>query len=313
MTIRRFGEHTQRDHVRQVREFTAFAIANPSLTHLPSNDPDAGTRRQTRNVFWNDLRSLRISVEMTGDSTMDSLGHKRRDVLFGLLVTGAGLGALPLSARTISGTIPWTAGWAATPYRFDGARFFTAAERRCIEAMVERLIPSDERGPGARDANVIGFIDNQLAGFYGRGERWYMAGPFGEGTTEQGYQYREPPAGLYRAGIAALEQVCATELGGRGFADLSTGEQDAVLARLEKGDLPFGDVPARSFFALVMENAIEGFFCDPLYGGNRDMVGWRLVGFPGARYDYRDFLNHNGAPIALEPVGLMGGPGWSAR
>ena len=237
----------------------------------------------------------------------------RRDVLLGLLFTGSLAGASSVSARTISGSIPWTAGRADTPYRFDGARYFTAPERRCVAAMVERLIPSDERGAGAREAGVIDFIDNQLAGLYGRGDRWYMAGPFGEGTDEQGYQFREPPAGLYRAGIAALEAASASAFDGRGFADLDAAQQDDLLGKLEEGELDFGDVPGEAFFSLVLENAIEGFFCDPLYGGNRDMVGWRLVGFPGARYDYRDFLNHDGAPIALEPVGLMGGPAWNAR
>jgi gluconate 2-dehydrogenase gamma chain len=232
------------------------------------------------------------------------------------LVLGALLGSTAIAsaawARTIKG-IPWTPGAPQlAPRGFDAARFFTDAERRCVDAIVARLIPSDDRGPGAREANVVGFIDNQLAGFYGRGQRWYMQGPFPEGGDTQDYQSEHAPAQLYRNAIAALDEHCRQTANGRRFAELPENEQDDLLKRMEEGELKLPGVPAKTFFKIVLENAIEGFFCDPLYGGNRDMVGWRLVGFPGARYDYRDFLAHDGAPIAIEPVGLMGRPAWNA-
>ncbi|MGQ3355308.1 MAG: gluconate 2-dehydrogenase subunit 3 family protein [Phreatobacter sp.] len=238
----------------------------------------------------------------------------RRRVLAMSLQATLMASAAPALARTIRGEMPWTPGQVDAPSPFDGARFLTPDERRCVGAIVERLIPSDARGPGAREAGVIDFIDNQLAGFYGRGERWYMQGPFGPSTPEQGYQFEEPPAGFYRRGVAALDAACRERHGGRVFAALDAATQDSALGGMEKGgfDLP-GGIPAKAFFTLVRENAIEGFFCDPFYGGNRDMVGWRLVGFPGARYDYRPYLNHNGQRITLEPVGLKGGPTWNPR
>jgi gluconate 2-dehydrogenase gamma chain len=220
----------------------------------------------------------------------------------------AGSGAL---ARTIQGEIPWLPGQADTPHGLEAAHFFSSDEARCIDAIVARLIPSDENGPGAREANVTGFIDRQLAGFYGRGQRWYMQGPFAEGTDTQGYQSEFPPAQLYRRAIAALDDYTREQFAGRRFAELSEEEQDEILGALEDGEIEFDGVSASDFFELVRENAIEGFFSDPIYGGNRDMIGWKLVGFPGARYDYRDFLNHNGAPIDIEPVGLMGRPAWN--
>lgn len=237
----------------------------------------------------------------------------RRWVLGASLHTMALLGSAPALARTIKGHMPWTPGRTEQPFAFTGDRFFTPAERRCIAAIVERLIPSDDRGPGAREAGVIDFIDSQMAGAYGRGDRWYLQGPHREGTPEQGYQAALPPAGLYRQAVAALDADCRRRHGNRVFAELDAGLQDAVLRQMEEGTLDLEGAPAKAFFGLVLENAIEGFFCDPFYGGNRGMVGWRLVGFPGARYDYRQYLNHNGSRIALEPVGLKGGPAWTPR
>jgi gluconate 2-dehydrogenase gamma chain len=211
---------------------------------------------------------------------------------------------------TISDGIPWLPGSADTPPAYPGLRFFSGAERRCVDAITSRLIPADETGVGARDAGVTDFIDSQLAGFYGRGERWYMRGPFADGLDTQGYQSEHPPAGLYRLAIKALDAHCQGTLG-KDFSQLSEQQQDDILSLLEEGELELDGVSAKTFFNLVLENAVEGFFSDPIYGGNRDMVGWQLVGFPGARYDYRDFLDHDGAAITIEPVGLKGRPAWN--
>lgn len=234
---------------------------------------------------------------------------RRRFLNWTLLGTTAFL-APAAFARTISGEVPWLPGRASQPPAYPALRFFTAAERRCVDAITARLIPTDETGAGAREAGVTDFIDSQLAGFYGRGERWYMRGPFTDGLDTQGYQSEHPPALLYRAAIEALDAHCEGTAGWV-FAELPENEQDAILKRIEDGELELDGVSATAFFDLVLENAIEGFFSDPVYGGNRDMVGWRLVGFPGARYDYRDYLDHNGGAITIEPVGLKGRPAWN--
>lgn len=213
-------------------------------------------------------------------------------------------------ARTIFEELPWLPGRANEPSAYPALRFFTATERRCVDAITARLIPSDESGAGAREAAVMDFIDSQLAGFYGRGERWYMRGPFADGLDTQGYQSEHPPAQLYRAAIEALDAHCEGTAGSV-FAELPEDQQDTILKRIEDDELELDGVSATAFFNLILENAIEGFFSDPIYGGNRDMVGWKLVGFPGARYDYRDFLDHNGEAINIEPVGLKGRPAWN--
>ncbi len=210
--------------------------------------------------------------------------------------------------------VPWAPG-AANPPRDDtfGARFLTPDERAAVEAITARLIPSDGEGPGAREANVADFIDRQLAGFYGRADRWYMDGPFPEPLATQGYQAPFTPAALWRAGLAALDAHCRRTHGDRGFTGIDDDEQDALLGAMEEGEIDLGPVPAASFFDFMMKMTVEGYFCDPVHGGNREMVAWAFVGFPGARYDWRDHIGHNGARIETgAPVGLAGGPTWRA-
>lgn len=208
--------------------------------------------------------------------------------------------------------MPWSPFKGEPPYHGTHAdSFFTPAERETVAAICARLIPSDDDGPGATEADVVTFLDRQMAGFYGRGQHWYMRGPFAEGTATQGYQSRFPPAMLYRNALAELDAYCRARHGAV-FAGLTEELQDEVLTGLDEETITFESVSAKTFFDLILKNTIEGFFADPIYGGNRDMVAWRYIGFPGTRYDYRDFVGHDGAPIQLATVSLTGRPGWSA-
>ncbi len=243
-------------------------------------------------------------------------GHLgRRSFLRGSLLGFTAL-VMPSALRALEfggANMPWSAGAASPPYAgITDARYFAASEYAMVDAITARIIPSDDTGPGAKEAGVADFIDHQLAGFYGRGQRWYMQGPFPEPLETQGYQAPHPPAELWRTGLAALEQHCRDNHGA-GFAALEDDTQDDILRAMEDGEIDLGSTNAAQFFDFMREMTIEGFFCDPVYGGNRDMVGWRMVGFPGARYDYRDFLHHNGASIDMPPVGLMGRPAWTRQ
>lgn len=247
---------------------------------------------------------------------MPSRPISRRRMLRNSLAAGTALflGPQITQAREYPGgnVPPWAPNAANEPYygtEYD--HFFSPAERRAADALTARIIPTDESGPGAREADVVMFLDRQLAGFYGRGQRWYMRGPFPEPLETQGYQSEHPPAGLWRHGLAALDAHCRQTHDGRDFVDLTEDEQDAVLRAIDEEEIEFEEVSAKAFFDFAKEMTIEGFFCDPIYSGNRDMTGWRYVGFPGARYDYRDYLHHNGAPVELPPVGLMGAPYWT--
>jgi gluconate 2-dehydrogenase gamma chain len=228
-----------------------------------------------------------------------------------LLVAGTTAGR----ARTLSGGMPWEPGEATPPamVRPGPWMFFTSDEAALVEAAVDRLIPPDDRGPGGKDAGCAVFIDRQLAGPYGRGAGLYLKPPFMPGAATQGYQMPDAPAARYRAGLKAMADYIKTTFSGKSFGELAPADQDKVLAGLESGSIALGDVKSTELFALLLANTKEGFFADPVYGGNRDMAGWKLVGFPGARYDYRDWVERHNEVYPLPPVSIMGRSDWSAR
>lgn len=215
-------------------------------------------------------------------------------------------------AETLRRRLPWAAGIADRPSQIDtrpGYIFFDPAEAAFVEAAVERLIPNDSSGPGAVEAGVPRFIDRQLAGPYGAGDHFYLQPPFVKGEPPQGWQMHEPSA-VYRAAIALVDRWCAAHHGAT-FAALDQAEQDTILKALESGGVELGGGPdPKAFFTLLLQNTLEGYFADPLYGGNRDMAAWAMIGFPGARYDLRDFVGRYGESYPLPPVSLMGRPAW---
>ena len=146
-------------------------------------------------------------------------------------------------------------------------------EARTAAAVFERLFPADEHGPGAGEIGVLAYVDRALAGAY------------------------RDQAETYRLGLAGIDRA-ARERTGRGFADCDPATQDALLAELERGELPGLHVPdQRELFVLLRAHLQEGLFADPVHGGNRDKAGWRFLGHPG-------FWPSNSAEenLATEPV-----------
>jgi gluconate 2-dehydrogenase gamma chain len=180
--------------------------------------------------------------------------------------------------------------------------FFNAAEAEFLESAVARLIPADARWPGALEAGVSNYIDKQMAGAWGAGERLYRSGPWQAGTASQGYQLPLTPAELFRTAIAAINKELAAK--GTPFGKLPPAEQDTYLMSLETGSQDLGGVPAKEFFAQLWQATLEGFFGDPVYGGNRDMVAWRMIGFPGAYASYYDLVDKHGIAIDRAPMSL---------
>jgi gluconate 2-dehydrogenase gamma chain len=180
--------------------------------------------------------------------------------------------------------------------------FLNNDEAAFIEAAVARLIPADPQWPGAIEAGVPNYIDKQLGGAWGAGERLYRSGPWQPGTPSQGYQLPFTPAELFRTALTALNK----ELSGAGtpFAQMNADQQDAYLRSLEAGEKNLGGVPSDVFFAHLWGSVVEGFLSDPVYGGNRNMVAWRMIGFPGAYASYYDLVDQHGIKLDRAPLSL---------
>src|SRR5450830_891386 len=175
--------------------------------------------------------------------------------------------------------------------------FFTAEEWAFLNAAVARLIPADAQGPGALEAGVPEFIDRQMNTPYASGALWFMQGPFAaDAAPEMGWQSKLVPKAIYRLGIAAT-QAWSKAFNGKAFAAQDSATQDDMLRRLEAGGgeltAYFDAVPPKMFFNLLLQNTKEGFFCDPIHGGNKGLVGWTMIGFPGARADFMDWVERN--------------------
>jgi gluconate 2-dehydrogenase gamma chain len=188
----------------------------------------------------------------------------------------------------------------SSPAKSTTYLFFNGEEAAFIEAAVARLIPKDEQWGGALEAGVPNYIDKQLAGAWGAGERLYRSGPWQPGTPSQGYQLPFTPAELFRTALRAIDQ----ELAQTPFASRNPDEQDSYLKTLEAGGKDLGGVPADVFFAHLWQCTVEGFFSDPVYGGNRDMVSWRMIGFPGAYASYYDLVDKHGVKLDRPPMSL---------
>ncbi|OCX66450.1 dehydrogenase [Thioclava sp. SK-1] len=178
---------------------------------------------------------------------------------------------------------------------------------RTISAVFDRLIPGDELGPSATEAGCVDFLDAQLADRFGAGASLYREGPkrANEDDLMQTPQFIATPRERYATGLRALEAY-AQARDGASFADLQPNRQDEILRGMEDGSVQLDDaVNTKAFFELMLQNVREGYFSDPIYGGNRDMAGWKLIGFPGARYDFRLYTDRLGEALDLEPVSLI--------
>jgi gluconate 2-dehydrogenase gamma chain len=191
-------------------------------------------------------------------------------------------------------------GVAGGPQQQPPYLFFNVEEAAFIEAAVARLIPKDDLWGGALEAGVPNYIDKQLAGAWGAGERLYRDGPWLPGTPSQGYQLPFTPAELFRTALRAINQ----ELASTPFDQMSPDQQEEYLKGLMAGGKDLGGVPSQVFFAHLWESTVEGFFSDPVYGGNRNMVSWRMIGFPGAYASYYDLVDRHGIKLERAPTSL---------
>jgi gluconate 2-dehydrogenase gamma chain len=166
----------------------------------------------------------------------------------------------------------------------------TAIEAAFITAAVDTLIPADEFSPSGSDCGVAVFIDRQLGSAWGGGAKMYRAGPFVKGKPEQGYQLSLTPREYFAAGIAATN-AWTRKTYGKDFDRLASADRVAALKTMEAGKAAFENFDARGFFGQLLSITQAGFFSDPIYGGNRDKIGWKLLGFPGLPATYADKID----------------------
>ena len=189
---------------------------------------------------------------------MKKEAESRRAFLVGAAAAGAA--ATTALAPAVNAQMPQ--GAAAMQPLADGAKhgaFFNDEESATVAAFAERLMPGAPGKPGARDANVLNYIDLALAGAYADQQEFY------------------------RHGLNQLDAYCR-RVHGQAFRQLPAARQDETIAALEEGKAEgFSWPTAKAFFETLRTHTMEGMFADPIYGGNTDFAGWKLVGVPGAQ------------------------------
>jgi gluconate 2-dehydrogenase gamma chain len=227
------------------------------------------------------------------------------------LLKGGAVGVAGVAAGGLLGG----AGEAATEAAPPPLRFLTPWELDYVTAMAETIWPTDELGPGARVGGVGYYLDGQLSGSWGQGHRFYLNGPFFPATdTGHGWQIPMTPADVYRAFLPGYDAYVRATYGAP-YPSLPADKQQLAMEdlRLGKATVALGGSTAfasSDFFAMFRQNVLEGMLADPAYGGNRDMVGWKWIGFPGdpmRRGDpyYKYLFTTKPYPFEHKPLPLM--------
>lgn len=226
----------------------------------------------------------------------------RRALVKGLVLVPLAAAGLPGRSAAASGTSEN----AATPSERYTPTFFKAEEWAFIVAACDRLIPHDEHGPGAVELGVPEFIDRDMQTPYASGDIWYMQGPFVEAPVELGYQGRLAVRDILRVGLGAVDAHCRRQFDGKAFTALEPAQQEALLKSAESGELQLEGISSAVFFAELLAEVRNGYFSDPVHGGNKGMGSWKMIGYPGMRADYTDWVEVRDKPYPLPPVDLAG-------
>jgi gluconate 2-dehydrogenase gamma chain len=228
----------------------------------------------------------------------------RRDFLKGAVVGGAAAATrLEVTPAQAQPATPVPAAAAGTPAM--GYACLNLDEAAFVEALVDHMIPADEYTPKGTDLGINIYIDRALAGGWGKGERLYMQGPWKKGAPSQGYQLPLVPADLYRAGIEATNVHCRKTYS-KSFDRLDAKQREEVLVALSTGKVAFPDgLPVRDFWTVLYQTVMEGMFSDPIYGGNRNKAGWKMIGFPGAiAVNRENVAKYRDKAFPTDPMGI---------
>ena len=229
---------------------------------------------------------------------MTDKGFDRRDFLKSAVVGGA--------ATAVPNMLPQSAqAQTAAPPSAPGYAFLNTDEAAFVETLVDHMVPADELTAKGTDIGINIFIDRAPGGAWGKGDRLYMQGPWKPGVPSQGYQLPLTPAQLYRAGIEATNAYC-TKTYSKSFDRLTEAQREEVLIGLSTAKITFDSgLPVRVFWATLYQSVMEGMFSDPIYGGNRNKAGWKLIGFPGVIAVHReDIVKYRDKEFPNVPLGI---------
>ena len=250
-------------------------------------------------------RSHQAQAGANPQADNESSGVDRRGFFRTVGAAGAAAALAPLPGQAQTAMSGHMHGAEAKPAGGEAHLFLSAREAAFVEAAVDVFIPKDDVGPGGVESGCVTFIDRQLAGAFGQGSRLYRQGPFGDSIPEQGYQVALIPAELFRVGIADVNAWCHANRGGKNFEELAVAERDAVLKDLIGGKIALAQVPGRTFAGSLLTITMEGYFSDPMYGGNRNKAAWKMIGFPGAGGVYAHVVEeYRNKPYPIEPQGI---------
>jgi gluconate 2-dehydrogenase gamma chain len=229
----------------------------------------------------------------------------RREFLTSVSVVGvASASALaPVASEAQTVSEPPAAQHTAEP---AGYLYLKPTEQAFVEGLVDHMIPKDELTGSGTEIGIATYIDRALAGSWGKGDRLYKEGPWQRGTPNQGYQLPLTPAALYRAGIQGSNAYCRKTFG-KDFDRCTAEQKEAFLKDLAAAKIMLeGGLPGRAFFDMFYENVMEGLFADPIYGGNKDKAGWKMIGFPGVMANNAENVKKygDGKKFTADPVDI---------
>lgn len=189
------------------------------------------------------------------------------------------------------------------PVHTEARMFFTRyADFVVLEEATERIYPEDDRGPGAIGLGVPYFIDKQLAGDFGSNRKDYMDKPGQKVDDVNTYQTLMNRGEVFIEGLRKIDKESEKRHDAK-FKDIETEQKDAILTDLQEEKIELSGVRSSTFFKLLRQMTIEGAYSDPLYGGNKDMQGWKMREYPGARAGYSDLIESEDFE-KLDPISL---------
>jgi gluconate 2-dehydrogenase gamma chain len=235
---------------------------------------------------------------------------KNSGLTVGGLVLGGALGGL-LKDSSASSTETDHAAHSTTTSNFNQAlMYLDKTQFDTIDAAAEQIFPKTAAGPGAKELLVAYYIDHQLAGNWGLNTKEYMSAPFkpSQSVPEMGYQGHLKRQEIFSLGIEALNNESGKRFKSEGkkpnFYELEAEQQIEILKDFEADKVKVnGAFKASYFFSLLRKATIEGVYADPLYGGNKDMQGWKMKNFPGHQMNMKKQAGSEKL-VKLEPQSL---------